>query len=249
MEDLKLRSLDLFSCVGCHSLGFASASIETVAFVEKDAYRQNVLRRNFPEIPVHDDVTSLAVNAGEAEIVVGGPPCQQTSVAAAIHGRRSGNSLWNEMLRIGLELGAEWFVVEQPPGNRAWETQVAADLSGYGFHVSRVEFAACDLGAPYIRRRVFVLASTSLSRLEIAWKAVPRQIERVARSAHARGSWNADRLATLRVDAQSAGELDRGRSLNRRKRIEALGDSNPPEMMEVIGHAIVQAHHFEMRPC
>jgi len=33
--------------------------------------------------------------------------------------------------------------------------------------------------------------------------------------------------------------MDRGRSRGRRERIEALGDSNPPEMAEVIGRAII----------
>jgi site-specific DNA-cytosine methylase len=234
-----LRSLDLFSCVGCHALGLARAGIETIAFCEKNVFRRAVLHHHFPEIAIHDDVQSFL--GVPADIVIGGPPCQRTSVAAAVHGKRSGSSLWPDMLRIGLNVGAEWFVVEQPPGNADWETQVADDLSGYGYHVARFEFGACDVGAPYLRRRVFLVACTSLPRLAVAWSAVPSAIESVARAADARGSWDPDKLSTLRVDARSAGEMDGGRSRERRERIEALGDSNPPEMAEVIGRCIVRA--------
>ena len=145
------------------------------------------------------------------------------------------------MLRVGLDAGAEWIVVEQPPGNAAWEAKVSADLSGSGFHVARLEFGACDVGAPYLRRRVYLVACTSLPRLEIAWQAGPRAIEETKRAANARGAWNPDKLASLPVDAQSAGEMGRANSRARRERIEALGDSNPPEMAEVIGKCIIAA--------
>lgn len=109
----------------------------------------------------------------QADIVIGGPPCQQTSVAAAIYGKRSGESLWRYMLEISLAVEAQWIVVEQPPGNKTWEAETGNDLSRTGFEVARFEFGANDLGAPYLRRRVFLVACSSLQRLEIAWKEIP----------------------------------------------------------------------------
>jgi site-specific DNA-cytosine methylase len=232
--------LDLFSCVGCHAIGMARTGHETVAMCEVNPYRRAVLERHFPEVPVHDDIRTFA--GLRADVAFGGPPCQKTSVAAAIHGRRSGETYWPDMLRVGLASSVDWFVVEQPPGNAEWETNVAGDLSGAGFHVARLEFAACDIGAPFERRRVFILACTSMSRLAVAWSAGPSAIERVKRSADARGTWDPDKLLALRVDARSAGEMDRGaQSRERRERIEALGDSNPAEMAEVIGICLAEA--------
>lgn len=233
-----MRAIDLFSCIGCHALGFHRAGIETVHFVEINAARRAVLNHRFPKIPVHDDVRSF--KPGRAEIVVGGPPCQQTSVAAAIHGRRTGQSLWPAMRRVAKESRAFWVVLEQPPGAEAWERKVAADLRRDGYHTARVEFSAFDVGAPYLRRRVFIVACPSLSRLAFAWSAVPSEIARVKRAAVSRGAWSPRKLRTLRVDARTAGEVD-GESQARRARIEALGDSNPPEMAEVIARAIVRA--------
>lgn len=232
----ELRSLDLFSCVGCHALGFKRAGIETTAFCESKKWRRERLRERFPGVPIHEDVRAFK-GRHEADIIVGGPPCQKTSVASAIHGRRTGESLWPNMLRIGLNMGAEWFVVEQPTGNAAWEEEVGLGLSDAGRHVARFEFGAHDIGAPYLRRRVFMVACTSLSRLEIAWRSVPSAIDRVKRAAASRGDWLPDSIPSFGVDAWRSEGVD-----ERKQRIEALGDSNPPHMAEVIGLCIVAAH-------
>ncbi|HEV2674123.1 MAG TPA: DNA cytosine methyltransferase [Aliidongia sp.] len=232
-------AIDLFSCIGCHVIGFQRAGIETIALCEKRPARRAILAKNFPEIDIYEAVEWFP--SIPADIIIGGPPCQRTSVASAIHGYRSGASLWPWMLSAGINACAEWFVVEQPPGNSSWEAEVSADLSGIGYHVARFEFGAHDIGAPYIRRRVFLVACTSLQRLALTRAALPSAIDTVKRAADARGSWSADQLGTLRVDAQSAGEMDRDSRANRvrTERIEALGDSNPPEMAEVIGRAIM----------
>lgn len=233
-----MKSLDLFSCIGCHALGFERAGIDPVALCEVDEWRRGILARNFPGVPIHDDICTMQPIA--ADIAFGGPPCQGTSVAAAIHGCRDGRSLAGEMLRVAAL--CEWVVVEQPPGNKEWEKSVSRMLAGTGRHVARVEFAARDVGAPYPRRRVYFMACASLPRLEIAWLAVPQEVERAKRAADAGAAWRADQLAAIPVVARAAGDMDRGpRSAERKRRIEALGDSNPPQMAEVIGRAILAA--------
>lgn len=233
-----MKSLDLFSCIGCHAIGFERAGIETAAFCEVRQDRRAALQARFPGIKIYEDIRSMIIHP-VVDIVVGGPPCQETSVAAAIHGYRSHESLWPYMLYAGLCTGAEWIVVEQPPGNALWESQVVSSLCGAGRHVARFEFGACDVGAPYIRRRVYLVACTSLPRLEIARQSLPRAIDETKRAADARGDWDPDQLAAIPVDARAAGEFDRGiRSRARRERIEALGDSNPPHMAEAVGRAI-----------
>jgi DNA (cytosine-5)-methyltransferase 1 len=234
-----LTACDLFSNIGSHAIGFDRAGIRTVAFCESDQFRREVLARHFPGIPIHDDVRSF--DGCEADILIGGPPCQETSVIAAVQRKRTSGTLWPEQLRIGLNMAVEWIVVEQPIGNALWEAEVADDLCDAGYHCARLEFSACDVGAPYPRRRLFVLACTALARLALARREIPSAIARVARAADARGDWSADKLAALRVDAGSAGEMDRASAAIRRQRIEALGDSNPPHMAEVIGQAIIAA--------
>lgn len=224
-----LRVIDVFSCIGFHSIGLQRAGdFEIVQLCEVNERRRQELRRLHPETPIHEDIRTLPPVA--ADIIFGGPPCQETSVAAAIHGRRSGHSLWPYMLCAGLNAGVEWFVVEQPPGNEAWEAQVAHHLSRAGFHVARLVFGVADLGGPYLRRRVYLVACTSLPRLEVAWSARSSAIERVKRAAMARGDWDPATIPAFDLDTWRAEDVH-----ERRERIEALGDSNPPAMAEVIG--------------
>jgi site-specific DNA-cytosine methylase len=161
-----MRVLDVFSCVGFHALGMqrASSSFTIAALCESNPRRRQELALLHPETPIYDDICTLPVVP--ADIIFGGPPCQKTSVAAAIHGKRTGNSLWPYMLCAGIDAGAEWFVVEQPPGNAAWEAKVNRHLCQAGYHVARLVIGAEDVGAPYPRRRVYLIASTSLPRLE-----------------------------------------------------------------------------------
>jgi DNA (cytosine-5)-methyltransferase 1 len=230
-----MRVLDVFSCLGFHAIGMARAgNFKTVAFCEANERRRQELARLYPETPIYDDIRTLPPS--DAEIIFGGPPCQETSVAAAIHGRRSGHSLWPYMLCAGLNARAQWFVVEQPPGHKAWEAQVSNHLSRAGYHVARFVFGAEDVGAPYPRRRVYLIACASLSRLEIAWAEGPSAINRVKRAAVARGDWHPDSIPAFDLDTWRSEDV-----LERRETIEALGDSNPPAMAEVIGQMICAA--------
>lgn len=230
-----MNVLDLFSNIGGHALGLAAAGdFRTIQFVEIRPERRRLLAHHFPAIPMHDDVRTFRPDYA-CDLVIGGPPCQRTSVSAAIHGRRDGHTLWPYMLRIGLHASAEWFVVEQPPGNADWETQVTNDLAGAGYHCARIEFAACDLGAPHIRRRVFILANACLARLSLAWQAVPQEIDRIARATAAGNPWREGPPRTLRVANGPSDWLDRNAA------VEAIGDSNPPAMATVIGRAVMIA--------
>jgi len=229
-----MLALDVFSCIGCHTIGLERTGIETAAFCEVNPRRRAVLARRFPDVPVYDDIRTF--EGVPADIIIGGPPCQQTSIISAVQGKRTGETLWPHMLRIGLHVGVQWFVVEQPPGNKAWEAEVGRCLSEAGFHVGRFEFSAGDLGAPYLRRRVYLVACADLQRLEVARLAFPSALESVKGSAVARGDWHPSKCRTLRVSAGTTGGVER------RERIEALGDSNPPHMAEVIGLVLQQTN-------
>src|SRR5688572_15693944 len=155
-----MKVLDLFSGCGAEALGLSRAGMTIAGLCEIKPWLRDLLSRKFPGVAIHEDVRTHP--PVRADVIAGGPPCQSTSIASAIWGKRSGGSLWPFMLQLGIDMGAEWFVVEQPPKNKAWEAAVAASLAGVGFHCARSEFAASDLGAPCERRRVFILAHRDL---------------------------------------------------------------------------------------
>ena len=85
----KLKVLDLFSGIGGFSLGLErTGGFETVAFVERENYAQKVLAKNFPDVPIFDDVRTFdADGLGRIDVITGGFPCQPWSVA----GKREGH--------------------------------------------------------------------------------------------------------------------------------------------------------------
>ncbi len=112
----KLRLLDTFAGIG----GFSYAAeklvggFETVQFIEIDPYCHKVLNKNFPNIPIHDDITTYRAKPHSADIITGGFPCQDLSQA----GRRKGitetsrSGLWFELIRTIRMVRPKYFILE-----------------------------------------------------------------------------------------------------------------------------------------
>ena len=114
-----MKVLDLFSGIGGFSLGLERAGMETIAFCEFDEHAQKVLRKHWPDVPIHSDVRSLNGHdyRGTVDVVTGGFPCQDLSTAgekAGFSGERS--SLYIEMLRIISECRPQFAIFENVTG-------------------------------------------------------------------------------------------------------------------------------------
>ena len=77
--DLLKKHLDLFSGIGGFALAARWAGIETIGFCEIDKYAQKVLEKNFPGVPIYEDVTKLngkeiVESAGDIYLITGGFP-------------------------------------------------------------------------------------------------------------------------------------------------------------------------------
>src|SRR5690606_8871781 len=98
--------VSLFAGIGGFDLGFERAGFTTVGQCEIDPHAQAVLKRHWPDVPLHDDINTLEGDAfGPAEVVVWGSPCQGQSLA----GRRAGlederSALFTEGIRFIREL-------------------------------------------------------------------------------------------------------------------------------------------------
>lgn len=168
-----MRMISIFTGVGGFDLGAIDAGVEVIGQVEIDQNCQKVLRHHFPEMPLHDDIQTATEWAresgliGSVDIVAGGFPCQDVSVAgkrAGIAGARSG--LFWDALRFTKEVGAHTIVLENVPGllssNQGRDFAViltALADSGY----RHIEWRVLDsqfFGVPQRRRRVFVVATS-----------------------------------------------------------------------------------------
>lgn len=275
-----IQVVDLFSCVGAHRLGWELAeqiksprpSPEsrhltfvpehvTLLHCESRPFRRRVLEARWPETPVYTDVRNLHetlvhghyVSLTAPVAVVGGPPCQNTSPMSNISGSKTNESLVEYQVRIAAGLEAEWCVVEQPTDTPVWEERAVASLTRAGYFVGRLEFSASDFGAPYQRRRVYLLACSERGRLEVAVDAASGALSAVQTQTPLQGAgrgWDVDYLGGIRVDVERSSRVDeatgrvvvkRDRGSDRQDRIEALGDSNPPEMMAVVALCLMEA--------
>ena len=109
----------LFAGVGGFDKGFENAGFECLWQVEYDRACRSVLERHWPGVDrsVTDVTLANRTNLKPVDIIVGGFPCQDVSVAGAragLDGERSG--LWFQALRIIEELQPKMVVIENVPG-------------------------------------------------------------------------------------------------------------------------------------
>lgn len=157
-----MNVLSLFSGSGAHDLGLERAGMRTVAFCESDPWCRAVLAKHWPGVPCFPDVRRLSGSdvPGPVDLVTGGFPCQDISVAGkgeGLGGERSG--LWFEYLRIVSELRPSWVLAENVPALRSRGFDVvAAGLEAEGYAVWPVVVGAWAVGAPHRRERVWIVA-------------------------------------------------------------------------------------------
>lgn len=160
-----MRVLSLFSGIGGFDLGFQRAGMQIVGMCEYDKHAQQVLRTHFPEATLHNDVREVEYAPGTIDIICGGFPCQDLSVAGkrkGLAGERS--SLWFEFARIIKTAQPAWVVIENVPGllssngGRDFAT-IIYTLGEYGYGVGWRVLNSQFFGVAQRRRRVFIVAS------------------------------------------------------------------------------------------
>lgn len=219
--------LDLFSGIG----GFALAAqmvggIHTKQFCEIDPYAQKVLSKNFPGVPIHDDITTLSVQPGQYDLITGGFPCQDISSAnpngRGLEGKRSG--LFYELMRIVCECRPRYIVLEnvsallskhkgRDMGTVLWH------LSQCGYDAEWQTISAASVGAPHLRKRVFIVAYAEKIQLQ-------RQFNRSRQTQSRGGAWGRGRPepGVLRVANGIPNRVDR---------IRGSGDTVVPQVAAI----------------
>jgi len=165
-----MKLLDLFSGIGGFSLGAEYNNIETIGFVEKDAFCQKVLRKHWPNVPILGDIRDVQKDTFESvDIVSGGFPCQPFSVAGKRRGTDDDRYLWDETIRVVSLYKPRWFVGENVEGivniqNGMVLRQVQDDLEKEGFEVQCGIIPASGIGAWHQRKRVWIIAYSNSNR-------------------------------------------------------------------------------------
>lgn len=166
-----MNELHLFAGAGGGVLGGMLLGHTPICAVEIDPYcRKTMLQRQrdgiLPWFPVWDDIRTFDGTPwrGAVDVVCGGFPCQDISVAgkgAGIEGERSG--LWSEMARVIGEVRPRFAFVENSPAlvSRGLG-RVLGDLSEVGFDARWGVVGAGHAGAFHARERLWILASDAM---------------------------------------------------------------------------------------
>ena len=164
----RLRELALFAGAGGGILGGHILGWRTVCAVEWAEYPRRVLLARqqdgcLPRFPIWDDVTTFDGKPwnGHVDVVSGGFPCQDISVAGkgdGLDGERSG--LWREMARIIGEVRPRYAFVENSPAlTFRGLDRVLGDFTEMGFNCRWGVISAADVGAPHLRERIWIVAT------------------------------------------------------------------------------------------
>lgn len=161
-----LTAGSLFSGVGGMDIGLEWAGFQHKFFAEIDPYCRAVLEARFPGVPVYEDVKLVDADAGYVDLLCGGFPCQDLSVAgkrAGLAGERSG--LFFEFMRIVDALRPRAILIENVEGLYSSGSPKGADfgvvldsLAERRYLASWRTLDAQHFGVPQRRRRVFVCA-------------------------------------------------------------------------------------------
>jgi len=247
--DNKMKVLDLFSGIGGFSLGLELAGMETVAFCEIEEYPRKVLNKHWPNVPIYEDVRHVtakrlrADGIGRIDVITGGFPCQDISLAgkqAGIgEGTRSG--LWSECARILSEFRPSYAIFENVTAllsgdNGRWFQRVLWDISQVGYDAEWHCIPASELGAHHHRDRVWIIAYPKRERQQGQGQCI-ESLDKTP-DAYREADWLNDAFQEGRLPYVCRRHDGIPNGLHR---IKGLGNAVVPQIPELIGRAIISA--------
>lgn len=241
----KLKVLDLFSGIGGFSLGLErTGGFETVAFCEIDPFCQKVLKKHW-KAPIYDDITTLEY-IGPVDLVTGGFPCQDASIAnqnpSGITGERTG--LFWHIIRTVCLVGRPRVLLENVAEllNRGMGTVIGA-LAQIGYDTQWHCIPASAVGGAQERDRVWIIAdpcevrkvglvtSEDIGRFRQGRPGGTKDLQAISDNPFQPGeSWPQPLICG--VDDKPS---------DWSHRIGACGNAVVPQIPEMIGYAILEA--------
>ena len=163
---MPIRYISLFSGIEAWSCAVAGMpEYEAVAFSEIDPFACAVLKHHYPDVPNLGDVRNIDGRQfrGSCDLVVGGSPCQDWSVAGlrqGLEGQRSVLAL--EYIRLLEEIEPRWVIFENVPGlfscnNGADFQKLLQEMDKLGYSCSWTVLDSQFFSLAQRRRRLFLV--------------------------------------------------------------------------------------------
>ena len=160
---MSLNTIDLFCGCGGLSLGFEQAGANIVFAADYWEPALEVYKANFSHRPHLLDLASESakkiISSHDADIIIGGPPCQDFSSAGPNQNESDRASLYSRFVDIVAECSPQYVVIENVTRVRhssifrsSWER-----LKELGYGRTSAIIDAAFVGVPQFRKRLFVI--------------------------------------------------------------------------------------------
>ena len=168
------RLIDLFCGAGGMTLGFTAVfghNFQSVWANDFDRDAAATYNRNFSRNSLFDhhctvgDIVALLedpdVVIPEADVVIGGPPCQGFSLLNKGRAEDPRKQLWRPFLEVVRRSRASVFVIENVPQilGTPEHGEIVHEAEMLGFNVTSGKLCAADFGVPQVRWRAFIIGS------------------------------------------------------------------------------------------
>lgn len=238
--------LSLYSGGGGLDLGVKRAipSANTVCYVEREVPAIAVLLKQIQngaldDAPIWTDSKTFDGKPwrGLVDWVIGGFPCQPVSRAGAKQQQSDSRWLWPRIKELLSDIQPSEVFLENVPGLLDGPIEeVLGDLATLGYNTEWDVFSAGEVGAPHIRRRVFLLA-TDPKRFRYPQSWNPRHNTRNHSTRKWRNAWQ----STNAVNALLSGDMyvvcrehdGMAQRLDRSERLRILGNGVVPQQAEL----------------
>lgn len=196
---MAVKVIDLFAGCGGLSSGFRKAGYSIESAVEFDPAIANTYKHNFPSVNVIvDDIKNVdssgVLKTGDADVIIGGPPCQGFSMAGArirqgfIDDPR--NYLFKHYFNVVREVKPVAFVMENVKGMKSMQggkvfKEIMATFSdpdmndGIPYHIHHRIINAVNFGIPQKRERLLIIGTTTeidADKFDTLWLKTKAQI-------------------------------------------------------------------------
>ena len=186
-----MKVIDLFAGCGGLSIGFIQSGFDIIRAVEYDRMIANTYTLNYPNIDVVVDDIKEIDNAdvfkfADAEIMIGGPPCQGFSMAGArirhgfIDDQR--NYLFKHYFNIVKAVKPKFFIMENVKGMQTMQNGEIFNeikdmfsnsdlLDGQPYYVCSKIIKTVDFGIPQKRERLIIFGSSKqIANIDELWQ-------------------------------------------------------------------------------
>jgi DNA (cytosine-5)-methyltransferase 1 len=154
--------MDLFAGCGCMTRGFHDTGrFRSIFAVESDTDAAATYAANFDDVALHAVPIEDVVSFPEADVVIGGPPCQGFSPLNRNLVGFERRGLWQHYLRALEQSGAGAFVMENVPGllNSPEYDEFKRRAENLSYRVEGRILNTADYGVPQRRRRAIVIGT------------------------------------------------------------------------------------------